>query len=259
MAKYELYYSAETDAGLRGNNEDSICALALDDLFVFAVADGMGGMDAGEVASEIAINAIVDCVKESIESIVKGRKTLKEIIRYSFLVAQTNIADDIVENPARSSMGTTLTMVLIYKGRYAIGNIGDSRIYLRRRGKLKLLTMDHSYVFEEQKKKGKNLSESMIKNYGHLVTKAVDGKNITPDLFPKRRKSYKLKNRDGLLLCSDGLITADVFNDSTKIQAAINTCNYIDDVSRTLIKSAMENGSNDNISVIYLSQKSKVK
>ena len=255
---YSLSYSFLSDIGKRENNEDNIfCGKLHDNLYVFAVADGMGGAKAGEVASEIAINAAVNNIQDNAEDIIRKKKSLKECIESAFLSAQTQIADEKIENPELSNMGTTLVLTIIYKTRYAIGNIGDSRIYLHRRKKLQLLTKDHSYIYEEQEKTGNILSKEIINNYGHLVTKIVDGESITPDLYPIRRKSYRLRNNDGLLLCSDGLITSDVFNNSSEIEKLITNSKDFESIASSMIEWAISKGSKDNISVIYIKPEKK--
>jgi len=252
MTITSIKYISDTETGHRKNNEDSLLTCELgESLYALAVADGMGGMDAGEVASGLAISAAFHSLKENTEELLNKTKSLKDAVTAAFLAAQTHIADDIIETPRRAGMGTTLVLILIHKNRYVIGNMGDSRLYLHRRERLKLLTNDHSYIFEEQEKNGKNLSIELINRYGHLVTRILDGNKQEVDLYPKHRKSFRLRKKDGLLLCSDGLITPEVFNDPTKMESVLNKMLNRETFTKDLINWAMNAGSKDNITLIY--------
>ena len=184
-----MIFASKTDVGKkRQNNEDSV--LAKENLLI--VADGMGGHNAGEVASSVAVSTVDEMLSATqsdfAKNLINAVETANEKI---FSMAK----DD------RLGMGTTLEVVLYKEDTYYIAHVGDSRIYLIRDGKMEKLTKDHSYV-ELLRQKGE-LTEEEAKNYPmkNMITKAVGvAGEVKADY-----KEVMAKKGDILVLTSDGL------------------------------------------------------
>jgi serine/threonine protein phosphatase PrpC len=239
-----------SEKGLRSHNEDNCVAHRIGrDTFILAVADGMGGKAGGELASRLAISSVIEYLDTEFKD-TRKEKNLKVILEKSFLVAQNAIADHNASHPDLRGMGTTLTALLIDHNRYVWGNLGDSRIYMLTEGKLNLITEDHTYLRDFIIKQKKELPQSIINQYKNVVTKIIDGGVDKPDVFPSDKEWNELKQGDLFLLCSDGLIV-DKMGDLTRIFKEIIGSNAnLKDISKKLVEWALENGSDDNISVV---------
>ena len=147
-------------------------------------------------------------------------------------------------------MGTTLTAVLIKDDKYAWGNIGDSRTYLLRNKKLSQLSVDHTYVEDYRQNNGDDIPESIIEQYSHYLTRAIDGGADEAEIYPAENSYETLQDGDVLLLCSDGMITNKVYTDTeTFTEYLLNTVSG-KEAAQNLISHAFENNSKDNISVV---------
>ena len=150
-------------------------------------------------------------------------------------------------------MGTTLTCVLLLNDKFVCGNIGDSRIYWYNNSELKQISVDHTHLQEYVDKVGANVSPQIIDNYSHLLTRAIDGGNHEPDIFPDARPFDSLKSGDAFVLCSDGMIL-----DKTSVNN-INFKNYLigtkklKDAAEKLVSYAYSEGSDDNITIVLCS------
>src|SRR5213083_1436847 len=181
-----------TDTGRqRDANEDSYFARSP----VFAVADGMGGAQAGEVASRLAA--------ESFEPVQRGEESPEAYLRAIARMANSRIHRLAQADSSRSGMGTTLTAALVEDDEVSFAHVGDSRAYLFRDGELKLLTSDHSLV-EELRRQGRLTDEQAEDHPQRSI--------ITRALGPEREvevdtMTFSAKPGDVYLLCSDGLTT----------------------------------------------------
>ena len=220
-----------TDTGRQRNaNEDSYFARAP----VFAVADGMGGAQAGEVASSLAA--------ESFEAGDAGggpEAYLRAIAR----TANARIHRLAQADSSRSGMGTTLTAALVEGDEVSFAHVGDSRAYLFRDGELKLLTSDHSLV-EELRRQGRLTDEQAEDHPQRSI--------ITRALGPEREvevdtMTYRARPGDVYLLCSDGLTTM-VRED--RIAAVLASAASLDEAVSSLVREANEAGGRDNITVV---------
>ncbi len=222
----------KTDTGRQRNaNEDSYFARAP----VFAVADGMGGAQAGEVASSIAARAFEVQIPEE----EGAEKALKEIVQK----ANTEIHELAEKDSSRAGMGTTLTGAIVRGDEVSIAHVGDSRAYLFRDTKLKRLTKDHSLV-EELRRQGR-LTEKEAEEHPQRSV-------ITRALGPEEQvkvDTMTSPGRDGdvYLLCSDGLTTMvdeeqirQILEDSTTLKTAVSK----------LITAANDAGGRDNITAL---------
>src|ERR687891_1184673 len=196
-----------TDPGMvRSHNEDSVAADPASGLVV--LADGMGGYNAGEVASGMATTVIVTEMRQILQNAKPydvDTRTSEEIaarlVRDQVLKANSSIYQAAQSQPQYAGMGTTLVVCLFYDNRVLVAHLGDSRLYLLRDGVLRQVTRDHS-LLQEQIDSGL-LTAEQAKNAQHknLVTKAL---GIDPTVEPEIHE-YTTRPGDVYLVCSDGL------------------------------------------------------
>ncbi len=221
-----------TDVGRqREANEDSLFSRAP----VFAVADGMGGAQAGEVASRIAAAAFEPELPAEAPAEPWLRDTVQRANREIFEFAQGD--------SARSGMGTTLTAAVVTGDEVSFGHVGDSRAYLLRDGNLSQLTSDHSLV-EELRRQGK-LTKAQAAEHPQrsVITRALGPE---PDVAVDTM-TVQARPGDVFLLCSDGLTT--MLSDD-ELQAIVEGTDSLDDAARRLVRAANDRGGRDNITVI---------
>lgn len=234
----------ETNKGLlRENNEDNLIVEEFDKYSLYAVADGMGGHKAGEVASSIAI--------EGIRSYFVERVGMESFQPPSFIIESVKLSNDKIrmkslKNEEFSGMGTTVTLAVVDKQQNIvyIGNVGDSRAYLLRNNEIKQITQDHTYV-NELLKDGRITAEE-AKNHPkrNVITRALGSEEIVhADIF-----EIEFYKNDILLLCTDGL-TTHVSDD--KMLDIIKEYGSSQSVQE-LIKQANDNGGTDNITIIIV-------
>jgi serine/threonine protein phosphatase PrpC len=230
-----LRYAVRSDVGLlREGNEDSAYAGPR----LLAVADGMGGHAAGEVASAVTIGAMAELDTDR----YAGTDLLADL---SNAVASANmrLQQMIIANPAVEGMGTTLTAVLWFDGHAAVCHIGDSRGYLLREGELYQITHDHTLVqslVDEGRISADDVSTHPQRS---LLLRALDGRSIAePDL-----SVHDGLAGDRYLLCSDGL--SGVVSDGT-LRETLATIADPEAVTRRLIDLANHGGGPDNITCI---------
>lgn len=237
-----------TDPGkVRSHNEDNVTIINNDNKeFILAIADGMGGHKAGEVASFIAIEHIKDSFYK-LDTIGKKEEAiewLREIVK--------DINDKIFEyaekHPESKGLGTTLVIAIKTNDYILYGNIGDSSGYVIKNNTIHKVTKDHTYV-SMLMNNGK-LTEEGAKNHPgkNLLTRALGANNpIEIDIFDIDT-SVK-----GLFLCSDGLTNMIT---EEQIEKILNSNLSIEEVVIKLIKKANSRGGNDNISIAYLKKDS---
>lgn len=224
---------------VRENNEDKILIVGHQNLF--AVADGMGGHNCGEVASSIAIDSIEEYWSVHRNKDANIKDELEEALSY----ANRKVYEASMENEERRDMGTTVVAGVIENSKLYVANVGDSRCYVFRDENLKQITKDHSYVwelFERGVIEKKSMFGHPMKN---IVTRCIGQKNkVKVDLFEE-----ELKKNDLVIFCSDGL------TDMLKDEEITNVIIANDDLStmcQCLIDNANEKGGRDNISVILV-------
>jgi PPM family protein phosphatase len=224
--------SYKTDTGRqRTTNEDAYFARGP----LFAVADGMGGAQAGEVASRIAA--------EAFEPAERGTEPAESFLRSIAQSANAQIHSLSQHDSSRSGMGTTLTSALVDGDELAIGHVGDSRAYLFREGELKLLTSDHSLV-EELRRQGRLTDEEAE---GHpqrsIITRALGPESdVDVDTL-----TVSARPGDIYLLCSDGLTT--MVKDAM-IARILSESPTLDEATTWLVNEANDAGGRDNITVV---------
>jgi PPM family protein phosphatase len=225
-------HASKTDVGRqRHTNEDNF----YDEPPLFAVADGMGGAQAGEVASEMAIDEFV----EERDAEAPAEQQLEQIAK----VANRKIWDMAQADSRHAGMGTTLTAAMLDGQYVAVGHVGDSRLYLFRDGQLERLTRDHSLV-EEFVRQGKLTPEQAEKHpQRSVITRALGPEgDVDVDTF-----RIPARGGDVFLLCSDGL--SGMVSDSD-METILGSGDSLDSMARNLIEAANHNGGRDNITAV---------
>jgi protein phosphatase len=249
----KLDYYSLSFAGRRKNNQDSCLGLKPSKNSIFlAVADGMGGVAGGEVASKSVIESAQSVLTEKFSNEV-WPEDLKDILREIFSASQKDISNKIKEEPELNGMGTTLSCVLILDDKFAWGNMGDSRIYLYSDSELKQLSIDHTHIQEYINKMGPDIPKRLIENHGHFLTRAINGGNLEADIFPESVPYESLKDGEALLLCSDGLILDKSDQTNQNLSDYLIGTKKLKDAAENLVSYAYNEGSDDNISVVLCS------
>ncbi len=238
----KLETHAATDRGqLRTNNEDTF--LVLPPQRVFAVADGMGGHAAGEVASRLAIDSIAQ-LRVPAES---SPNELRDLLRAAVVRANQTIGDDGEKIVAHSGMGTTLTALGITADlRTAVlAHVGDSRAYRLRRGKLEQITRDHTWVQEQIESGALAPAQARAHLYSGVLTRALG----TQGEVDVDTEQLDIEPGDVYLICSDGLTgmvpddsIAQILSDGVPLSVAADR----------LIEEANTHGGRDNITVVLV-------
>jgi protein phosphatase len=240
-----------TDTGnIRTNNEDAY--LVQDAAELFAVADGVGGYEGGEVASRIAVDTLAavlpDLLGDKDRTPPQGFSTAAEreiaAMRSAFTLANQKIRRERELNSKLSSMGTTLTALLARNGRAFLVHIGDSRAYLLRSGELRQLTNDHSLVAEQVRAGLLTPLQARTSPYRHVISRAL---GLQEDILPDTAMQ-PLQQGDTFLLCTDGL--TEMVNDRV-IEKILSNATPQDAV-RELIGEAKKNGGVDNITAVLV-------
>ena len=237
---------SKTDRGrVRTDNQDAYFAGKITDDSVFAVVcDGMGGANAGNVASELAVRHISEYVIRSYRDgmdMTDTEKTLKNAI----VSANISLYDKAVNNAELTGMGTTAVAAFVKDGTAVIAHVGDSRIYLVN-GEIKQLTRDHSVV-QSLIESGKITPEdAKVHPRKNVITRALGAEeDVAVD-----SDCLNLSDGDTLLLCSDGLTN---FLDDKDILRVFQN-NDISAVAERLVETANENGGGDNITVVTVTK-----
>ena len=252
MTKFDIKYFGESFTGRRSNNQDTyLCKQLNENTFCFAIADGMGGANFGEIASKIVIQD-VELFLSNIFSDNPEKINLKKILEDCFYYVQDRFVEYMEENTEHSGMGTTLVVLLIHERNYVCGNIGDSRLYRIIDEEIEQLTVDHTYL-QHLKESGSQIDDAINSNYSHLLTKCINGGTEKPDIFPVEEDHYTLEEPTGFILCSDGLILdkSEVSNDQIIKEIFVKE-NKLFGITGKLIDYAYSSGSGDNITAVIV-------
>ncbi|MFL6078258.1 MAG: PP2C family protein-serine/threonine phosphatase [Mycobacteriales bacterium] len=227
-----LRYAARSDRGLiREGNEDSVYAGPR----LLAVADGMGGMAAGEVASHIVVSQLAHLDEDVPPADLTGA------LRRAIQSANAELRDEVSADPALEGMGTTLTAILFAGSRIGLAHIGDSRAYLYRGNSLEQITRDDTYVQMLVDEGQITEDEATTHPQRSLLTRALDGREVEPDVYIR-----EVRVGDRYLLCTDGL--SGVVSEET-IAQAIDSTDPRAAVDQ-LIDLALRGGGPDNVTCI---------
>lgn len=227
-----------TDTGkARDLNEDYVLVSELERSYLLVIADGMGGHNAGEIASELAANTIRTYVQENISDYDNN----EELIRDAIIEANRIIYEKSIKDDSLRGMGTTVTCGIIDNNILYLGHVGDSRGYIINDNEIKKITEDHSFVQELINNGSITEDEAMSHPQRNLITRAVGiDKYVVIDT-----KTIDIENYDIIVFCSDGL-TSYLNSDELKKIIFENREN----AERTLVNLANERGGKDNISII---------
>jgi serine/threonine protein phosphatase PrpC len=221
---------------VRHNNED--CYLLSPQTGLYVVADGMGGAQAGEHASQLAVDTLAGVI-------AKGEQTNPEMLARAFQEANNRVMSAAASDVNLEGMGTTLVAALESGPEVLIASVGDSRAYVYQSGELIVVTEDQTWVHEVGRRLG--IDEMSLRTHPmrHVLTMAI---GVSPEL---RVHSYALKPRPGdqILLSSDGLHGVI---DATVIAKALAGNGDLESKCRRLIEAAKQAGGPDNITVVLL-------
>jgi protein phosphatase len=226
-------YAVASDTGRRRRrNEDNYVVAPP----LFAVADGMGGAQAGEVASQLAASALEAGDSDGLSGVERIDALIQEANRRIFDRASTD--------PTASGMGTTMTVALVEGMTVAIGHVGDSRAYLVRGEQMEQLTEDHSLVNELLKTGKLSEEEAQIHPQRSVITRAVGtDPDVDVDGF-----SIEAEDGDVFLICSDGL--SDMVEDEEILELVHEHRDDLDKAVKALVAAANRGGGEDNITAV---------
>ena len=226
-------YAVASDTGRRRRrNEDNYVVAPP----LFAVADGMGGAQAGEVASRLAASALEGEDSDGLQGLERIDALIQE--------ANRRIYDRASTDPAASGMGTTMTVALVEEMTVAIGHVGDSRAYLVRGEQMEQLTDDHSLVNELLKSGRLSEEEAHVHPQRSVITRAV---GTDPDVDVD---GFTIEGEEGdvFLLCSDGL--TDMVSDEEILELVHSHRDDLDKAVKALVTAANRGGGEDNITAV---------
>ena len=269
-----MAYGATDHGRRRAQNQDTVLCFTLPTpnaaVGLYAVADGMGGQNAGEVASQISIETVRDDLWQYLEQevgpllhdgaeVVTGRLSeddqaedrsspavpLRDAVSMAIQRSNQRIREFGDANPESAGLGSTLTLAMVINDLALIGNVGDSRTYLVRNGQISRLTQDHSLVHSLVQQGVISDEEVYSHPQRNLVYQALGTRaEIAPDIFMQR-----LQEGDTLILCSDGLW--EMVRDE-QIRQIIEAQPDPTEAATTLVHMANTNGGVDNISVVVV-------
>ena len=235
-----IFCLALTDRGLqRNDNQDAAFVRCADGDAVLAVADGMGGMPAGDRASALAIAAC--------ERPPEPGESPQDYLFARVAAADGAVREDADANPARAGMGTTLVLALVRDGVAWVTHVGDSRAYLWQAGQLRALTLDHSVAGELVRDGRLDATDALSDSRRHLLTRAVGGRSGEPDLDGQ----FPLDGASALLLVSDGV--SGVVEDAHIAAAAGAHVGRA--LAQALVEQAHAAGAPDNIGIALLDER----
>jgi len=227
---HEPRLAVESLAGRRDYQEDSVLAQALSDGRVLvAVADGMGGHAAGEVASALALETLVSALEDGVE------------LDESFQRANAEVNEKARE-PGKKGMGTTLVAALIDGEEYLVANVGDSRAYVLSGNGIRQLSLDHSFAAEAERH-GQPIAEEMAIRYKDALTRSIGTEEqVEVDVFGP----FPVKEDTALVICSDGLYKV---MEAEPLRRVFVQSSGPRGAAQALVTTAFDDGSDDNISV----------
>lgn len=244
LMSYKVFAVGISDIGLvRENNEDVWSKLSQQRFF--ALADGMGGHQAGEIAAREAVGKLCQILSKRLNN--RDEHIDLDIAREIIIEATQEVNQHVYQMSRQDKdlrgMGTTLCFMHFHPKGLIFGNVGDSRIYRLRNHKLTQITKDHSLLCEliDQGKISDSQAESYL--YKNIITKAI---GTEPFVEPSGRTCDVL-DQDLYLMCSDGL--SDMVS-SQEIEAILNKKQSIKDMSQELVQKAKSHGGQDNITVV---------
>lgn len=230
-AGQDISFGSRTDIGyVRDHNEDSLIIIPP----LFAVADGMGGHEAGEIASEITVNTLAELAPSHLDA--EGLTAAVEAANYNVMKAPR-------QGIGRDGMGTTLTAAMLEGERLLIAQVGDSRAYLLHKGHLQQITRDHSLMADLIEAGQITPEEARVHPNRSVITRVIGSDiHMRPDIY-----ELNVDAGDRILLCSDGLSSMISNNAIESIMRRQSDAQHCAD---ELVTAALENGGADNVTVV---------
>jgi PPM family protein phosphatase len=248
----EMKFGARSDTGcVRENNEDSFRVAP--ELNLFVLSDGMGGLEAGEVASRMAVDAVLEYCRKaqanpnlplagaSVPGVSEASNRLASAVRF----ANESVYRAAHQDSGPRGMGATIVAVKCADERVSVAHVGDSRIYRLRDGELKQLTNDHSFVAEQVRNGKMTQEEADNSSMQNVLVRAL---GIDPTVEVDLSEEPLLEG-DTILLCSDGL-TRELTD--AQIAAVLGERRNAEDAANELVDLAKQAGGGDNVTVIVL-------
>ncbi len=231
----------------RENNEDALDVKQFPDMTICLVADGMGGQNAGEVASKHAIEILPRELKDNLVGAI-GADATKSVIRKAIVTANNEVLFMAQHDPNLKQMGTTVVLALWRKGSAVlhITGLGDSRAYLVRGKKIEQLTVDHSIAQALVEAKTISAAEARVHRYRNVLWKYLGSNEVGegPEV-----KALPLQTGDRFLLCTDGL--SGVVPDD-RLLSYIREATDMQQCADGIVQLALDSGSRDNVSCIMI-------
>lgn len=242
---HRVHFAAQTDPGrVRQGNEDNYLVFAQAGLF--AVADGLGGLQAGDVASAMALGQLKNLTTDCIDQFRSSVPIPDHVALLHEVIATVNKRTHAHCDSSGITMATTLAMVQFHPRGVLIAHVGDSRVYLWRRNQLHQLTSDHSLVNELLSRGALTAQEVPHSPQRHVITRAI---GAAPVVLPSIQEQ-SICDGDVLLLCTDGLTSMLTDIDIAKI--IHNGNNAAGPIVEQLVAAANQAGGHDNITVLLL-------
>ncbi|MCD8383223.1 MAG: Stp1/IreP family PP2C-type Ser/Thr phosphatase [Clostridiales bacterium] len=237
----------KTDVGcVRAHNEDACFTCVEDDMSLGIVCDGMGGANAGEVASQLAIDSFAQTLLQALSAPAGGSECPpEEQLRYALERANQSVYCYGWEHPECRGMGTTIVATLVLESTAYILNVGDSRAYALRGCGIRQITQDHSLVGELLR--AGRITPEQARNHPrkNIITRALGTeRHIAGDLFV-----HRLQSGERLLLCSDGL--TNELTDS-EIYELVQQDGPIEEGCQRLLNAALLRGAHDNVTAVLM-------
>lgn len=212
--------------------------------YLLAVADGMGGYEAGELASALALETAAACLLDHVRPPKRESSNIPVELAAAFYKADDRIFEEVGRCPERRGMGTTLTLALTVGKQLHLAHAGDSRAYLLRTGQLQQLTVDHTVVRAMVQQGIIRADEAAEHRYRHVLTNVIGG----PDEGVRVELSqHNLQAGDVLLLCTDGL--TEMIDDG-RIREILSESHDPELACRLLVEAAIQNGGEDNVTAL---------
>lgn len=248
----QVEVAGKSDVGcVRTNNEDNF---GYDSRYgIYVVCDGMGGAAAGEVASKMGVDTVLNYYRELAREgkfAEFGEPAPDTSSRANALGSAIQMANDAIftasqQSPTQAGMGSTIVAASVEQGLFSIAHVGDSRIYLIRAGAIQQLTNDHSLVMEQVRRGLITIEDAQKVDYHNIVIKALGAEaKVEPDL-----DDMMAMENDVLLLCSDGL---NRHVTDAQILEIVTKNGSLSGVVDALIDSAKKEGGTDNVTVLML-------
>ncbi|WP_407402792.1 PP2C family protein-serine/threonine phosphatase [Sodaliphilus sp.] len=238
----------QSGVGGRKENQDTYGGVGNIDIVILTVCDGMGGMAGGQTASNIAVREIIKFL-----SVIPADKICIEDVKESVVCANEAIYKHAVEVPQLRGMGTTATVVVITKKAAYVAHVGDSRIYLIRKGKKVFRTFDHSKVFEMVQQGMMTEEQARQSSFSNIITRAL-GIRPTVDV---EVNTIPYNKGDRFILCCDGIWNTDAEPDMLKLFVSKGTTQeVVNNITKVVNNKGIERGcEHDNLTIIMADMK----